>query len=125
MLSTIRSRVLFRLTRCAPSIASVRSYATDQPLANDTTTSTKTPTVSKTNETPIEWPNQDKWVSESVERAEELRAAQAPNRRGVWSRSQNPRERAMSGPRFEQTIMELQVRLSSTDEENSHIVDLC
>lgn len=48
-------------------------------------------------------------MSEKVERAEELRVAQAPNRKGVWSRSQNPRERAMSGPRFEQTIMELQV----------------
>jgi len=35
---------------------------------------------------------------------------QAPNRKGVWSRSQNLREKAMSGPRFEQTIMDLQPR---------------
>jgi NADH dehydrogenase (ubiquinone) Fe-S protein 6 len=35
---------------------------------------------------------------------------QAPNRQGIWSRSQAPREKAMVGPRFEQTIMEDQVR---------------
>ena len=102
-----------QLTRRVPAAATIRSYATDQPLANDPTPSKKTPNVSKTNETPIEWPNQDKWVSESAERAEELRVEQAPNRKGIWSKSQNPRGRAMSGPRFEQTIMELQVGLFS------------
>ncbi|KAI4844825.1 lactobacillus shifted protein [Aureobasidium sp. EXF-8846] len=30
---------------------------------------------------------------------------QAPNREGVWSRSQQAREKAMVGPRFEQMIM--------------------
>ncbi|QUC19641.1 uncharacterized protein UV8b_03882 [Ustilaginoidea virens] len=33
---------------------------------------------------------------------------QAPNRVTVWSRSQNPRSRAMTGPRFEQTDFDLQ-----------------
>ncbi|RKF55245.1 Lactobacillus shifted protein [Erysiphe neolycopersici] len=33
---------------------------------------------------------------------------QAPNRIDVWSRSQNPRSKAMSGPRFEQTLFEFQ-----------------
>ncbi|CAD6505466.1 BgTH12-00957 [Blumeria graminis f. sp. triticale] len=33
---------------------------------------------------------------------------QAPNKADVWSKSQNPRSVAMSGPRFEQTIFELQ-----------------
>jgi NADH dehydrogenase (ubiquinone) Fe-S protein 6 len=37
--------------------------------------------------------------------------AQSPNRAEVWSRSQQPRAAAMSGPRFEQTDFELQVRL--------------
>lgn len=37
--------------------------------------------------------------------------AQAPNRTGIWSRSQKPRSQAMTGPRFEQTDYELQVRL--------------
>lgn len=36
--------------------------------------------------------------------------AQAPNRAGIWSRSQRPRAEAMTGPRFEQTDFELQVR---------------
>jgi hypothetical protein len=35
---------------------------------------------------------------------------QAPNRVGVWSRSQKPRSKAMTGPRFEQTDFDLQVR---------------
>ena len=42
---------------------------------------------------------------------------QAPNRENPWSRSQQPRDRAMSGPRFEQTIMEYQV--SMLHENNS------
>lgn len=35
---------------------------------------------------------------------------QAPNRTGIWSRSQKPRAAAMTGPRFEQTDFDLQVR---------------
>lgn len=34
---------------------------------------------------------------------------QAPNRDGVWSRSQKPRSEAMTGPRFEQTDYTTQV----------------
>ncbi|KAM5514628.1 nadh-ubiquinone oxidoreductase [Fusarium oxysporum f. sp. phaseoli] len=34
---------------------------------------------------------------------------QAPNRVGVWSRSQRPRSQAMTGPRFEQTDFDLQM----------------
>jgi hypothetical protein len=34
---------------------------------------------------------------------------QAPNRLGTWSRSQKPRSKAMTGPRFEQTDFDLQV----------------
>ncbi|KAK0623201.1 hypothetical protein B0T14DRAFT_425273 [Immersiella caudata] len=33
---------------------------------------------------------------------------QAPNREGVWSRSQRPRSEAMTGPRFEQTDYSMQ-----------------
>lgn len=46
---------------------------------------------------------------EVLESAERQREMQAPNRRSVWSRSQERREVAMRGPRFEQTIMEVQV----------------
>lgn len=35
---------------------------------------------------------------------------QAPNRKDIWSRSQRPRSVAMTGPRFEQTDFDLQVR---------------
>jgi NADH dehydrogenase (ubiquinone) Fe-S protein 6 len=51
----------------------------------------------------------DKILQESPERGEEIRISQAPNRQGIWSRSQKPRAEAMVGPRFEQTIMEDQV----------------
>jgi NADH dehydrogenase (ubiquinone) Fe-S protein 6 len=40
---------------------------------------------------------------------EEMREFQAPNRAGIWSRSQKPREQAMVGPRFEQMIIKDQV----------------
>lgn len=41
--------------------------------------------------------------------AEAIRSLQAPNRATTWAASQKPREEAMTGPRFEQTIMETQV----------------
>jgi hypothetical protein len=46
-----------------------------------------------------------------VQVAENMRAVQAPNRKGIWSRSQKPREQAMVGPRFEQMTMADQVCL--------------
>ena len=46
--------------------------------------------------------------------AERARIMQAPNRAMVWSSRQNPREVAMTGPRFEQTIMKLQVLTHSS-----------
>lgn len=54
--------------------------------------------------------NMDKPLQESVAEGEERRVMQAPNRETVWSRSQQPREKAMVGPRFEQMIMYDQVR---------------
>ena len=49
-----------------------------------------------------------------AEVAETVRPAsavmQAPNRAEVWSRSQRPRSEAMTGPRFEQTDFDAQVR---------------
>lgn len=53
----------------------------------------------------------DKPLVESSEEGEKKRQLQAPNRPNIWSRSQQPREKAMVGPRFEQTIMEDQVRI--------------
>ncbi|GAA95035.1 uncharacterized protein L969DRAFT_95989 [Mixia osmundae IAM 14324] len=37
-----------------------------------------------------------------------LPMGQAPNRIGVWSKTQNPKANAMRGPRFEQTSMDFQ-----------------
>lgn len=42
---------------------------------------------------------------------EQSRRMQAPNRETTWSRSQRPRALGMVGPRFEQTILERQVRI--------------
>jgi NADH dehydrogenase (ubiquinone) Fe-S protein 6 len=80
------------------------------PKLNDPKEDKVVPNVSKTNETPISSMGLgDDPMQEMVEVAEERRTLQAPNRKGIWSRSQMPREMAMAGPRFEQVIMEHQV----------------
>ena len=48
-------------------------------------------------------------ISETLQEGEKARSLQAPNRKETWSKSQQKREIAMSGPRFEHTIFELQV----------------
>lgn len=58
-----------------------------------TPTSTESPVAKKESQAPAELP-------------------QAPNRKEIWSRSQRPRDVAMTGPRFEQTDFDLQVRTS-------------
>ncbi|KAF1997043.1 NADH-ubiquinone oxidoreductase, partial [Amniculicola lignicola CBS 123094] len=71
----------------------------------------KVQTVSGTNETATSSEGSfDKVLQESVSEAEAMRTSQAPNRKGIWTRSQRPREVAMVGPRFEQTIIEDQPR---------------
>jgi hypothetical protein len=49
----------------------------------------------------------------TVDETQPVEINQAPNRAGVWSRSQRPRSQAMTGPRFEQTDFSLQVRACS------------
>ena len=79
--------------------------------ANDPVKRDAKPNVSETNAVPTSSEGAfDKVLQENVEDAERMRTMQAPNYKGVWSRSQTPRVVAMSGPRFEQTIMEDQVR---------------
>ncbi len=47
---------------------------------------------------------------ETLEASEQpTEVVQAPNREGIWARSQKPRSKAMVGPRFEQTDFSLQV----------------
>ncbi|KAH7135007.1 NADH-ubiquinone oxidoreductase [Dendryphion nanum] len=79
--------------------------------ANDPHPKPATPNVSETNALGTSSEGSfDKILQEDVATGEQLRTAQAPNRRGIWSRSQQPREVAMTGPRFEQTIFEDQPR---------------
>ncbi|KAK8187240.1 NADH-ubiquinone oxidoreductase [Phyllosticta capitalensis] len=79
--------------------------------ANDPNPKDAAQNVSSTNATPTSAMGATgEALIESVEQAEELRTQQAPNRKAIWSRSQQPRERAMAGPRFEQTIMADQPR---------------
>lgn len=112
MLSNARSKAVYQLTRRA-QIPVRRAYAVsanDRQEVNDPNPPKEVPNVSKTNELPVATPQRDAPLQEYAEDAEKLRVMQAPNRSGVWSRSQHPRAMAMTGPRFEQTIMEYQVR---------------
>ena len=94
-----------------------RPYATrdrtsDRIATNDPNPSEAVQNVSDSNAVPISpqgLRDEERPLQEMPEDSERQRVMQAPNRREPWSRSQQPRERAMSGPRFEQTIMEYQV----------------
>jgi len=84
----------------------------DNPIpANDPNAKPPAQTVSATSSTPTSSMGSfDRTLQETVEEGERKRTMQAPNRKGIWSRSQMPRELAMVGPRFEQIIYEDQVR---------------
>jgi NADH dehydrogenase (ubiquinone) Fe-S protein 6 len=112
MLSTARSRAVWQITRRA-QVSARRSYAfsaNDQQEINDPKKPKEVSNVSKTNELPTEPGHLDARLQETAAEGEKQRVQQAPNRPNVWSRSQNPRANAMTGPRFEQTVMEYQVR---------------
>ncbi len=82
--------------------------------ANDPQPPKDTPNVSLTDQTPTtSMGARDAPLQEMESDGEKKRELQAPNRAGIWSRNQQPREVAMSGPRFEQTIMDAQVRSTS------------
>jgi len=106
---TLRARSALRLA--TPSFRAYTTPVKAEVPANDPVARKDVQTVSETNATATSSEGSfDKVLQESVEKAEKLRKQQAPNREGIWSRSQQPREVAMSGPRFEQSIMEDQVR---------------
>ncbi|KAJ4308506.1 hypothetical protein N0V94_009328 [Neodidymelliopsis sp. IMI 364377] len=107
---TLRARSALRLA--TPTFrATYSSQKKAEVPANDPVTRKEVPTISETNATPTSSEGSfDKVLQESVEQGEKLRKQQAPNRQGIWSRSQQPREIAMSGPRFEQSIIEDQPR---------------
>jgi NADH dehydrogenase (ubiquinone) Fe-S protein 6 len=101
-----------RLTRTTyrPATTARQGTGENREQANDPTPPKETPNVSKTNETGVTtFGAQDGVLQESAVEGERQRQLQAPDRPNIWSRSQQPRERAMTGPRFEQTIIEYQV----------------
>ena len=110
MLSSSR-RIASSIFRPRTFSTSTLFRSTDNPIpANNPNPKPDDSPVSSTNATPVSSEGSfDKALVESVEDGERRRVMQAPNRAGVWSRSQNPREKAMVGPRFEQTIMADQV----------------
>ncbi|KAJ0416368.1 zinc-finger domain-containing protein [Aspergillus carlsbadensis] len=121
LLPIARSRVAALSSTWAPRVASqsrtvAAAYSTTVPRfsenniqANDPTPRTPKPNVSETNATPVDsmgaW---DAALQESTDVGERVRTMQAPNRAATWAASQRSREEAMSGPRFEQTIMHVQ-----------------
>ena len=111
MLFNARLRAAVLLARQA-QVSGRRTYAysaNDKQEVNDPNLPKNVPNVSKTNELPMESPHGNAPLQEYAGDAEKLRIMQAPNRAEVWSRSQNPRAKAMTGPRFEQTLIQFQV----------------
>ncbi|KAF2746076.1 hypothetical protein M011DRAFT_468933 [Sporormia fimetaria CBS 119925] len=96
----------FALPLFRASYSSTPSNAPHQVPANDPHPRFSPSPVSATNAVPTSVSGErDQLTMETVEQGEKMRKMQAPNREGIWSRSQVPREKAMSGPRFEQMIM--------------------
>ncbi|CAK3829644.1 Hypothetical predicted protein [Lecanosticta acicola] len=111
MLQRSTRRLLPALNRRA---VAVRTYSTqtDNPVpANNPNPKERNSPVSSTNALPTTATGaQDRALVEDPSDGEQKRVMQAPNRANIWSRSQQPRAKAMVGPRFEQTIMEDQPR---------------
>lgn len=119
MFTSIRgARVPSNLPRVYAHLFPLRPYSTSDKTSDRVPTNDPSPpkpvqNVSESNAVPISpqgLRDSDRPLQEMPEDSERQRVMQAPNRKEAWSRSQQPRERAMSGPRFEQTIMEYQVR---------------
>ena len=101
----LRSRLL-----STPRLYSTPCRTSDGIPVNVSDEPTPTKNVSESNALPISAQGiRDAPIQEYPDEGERQRQMQAPNRAGIWSRSQRPRNEAMSGPRFEQTIMGLQV----------------
>lgn len=117
MITPFRARTPRLISYWQPRILLQRSYATrdrtsDRLATNDPNPPEAVQNVSDSNAVPISpqgLRDEERPLQEMPEDSERQRVMQAPNRKDPWSRSQQPRERAMSGPRFEQTIMEYQV----------------
>lgn len=123
MLPLARSRIAAFSAAWTPRVAARASYSTTVPRFSENSIQANDPNppqppkpnVSATNATPVDaMGSRDAPLREDVEAGERNRQLQAPNRARTWAASQQPREKAMTGPRFEQTIMEMQVCLGIT-----------
>lgn len=115
MLSSARSRIA-AFSALTARFAARASYSSTVPRFSENPNPANVeaqppkPNVSASNATPIENPSATNVaLQEDPEVGERYRQLQAPNRSKTWARSQQPRELAMTGPRFEQTIMGYQV----------------
>ncbi|KUL92529.1 hypothetical protein ZTR_02330 [Talaromyces verruculosus] len=120
MFSSTRGRiasVAISASRSSARVSSRASYSITTPRwsdnasipANDPTPKKPVPNVSATNAVPVDSMGAfDAKLVEKPAEGEQNRQLQAPNRASTWAQSQRPREEAMTGPRFEQTIIELQ-----------------
>ena len=98
------------------------STTNDNPVPVNTTLRPSTATnATETNAIPTSPTHgQDRALVEDPVEGEQMRVQQAPNRLQTWSRSQRPRSDAMTGPRFEQMIVETQAcRLIRYNENTS------
>lgn len=116
--SAISSTPFTRFHRNNSNNSSSGSSSASSPPPSQQTSSASTTGVSpgqahpalETNATPVDahgFPNEP--IVETSEEAREIMSSQAPNRTTTWAPSQEVRAKAMSGPRFEQTIMQTQV----------------
>lgn len=84
-------------------------WAIGKSKSNTSTNSTDILPDFKKNELPLNTSHQETQSATGITgERENLEVIQAPNRATIWSRSQNPRREAMTGPRFEQTLFEFQ-----------------
>ena len=127
MLASNRSRLpalAARLTRITKRPATTASQGTgeNREQANDPSPPKEPPNVSRTNEKGVTaFGAHDGVLQESAAEGERQRQLQAPNRSNIWSRSQQPRDRAMTGPRFEQTIIEHQVSQNGVSDSSLRV----
>lgn len=104
-LSTRSSRLITR-----PFSSSSCLHTENRMPVNDPRPKDPPPNISASNALPIDAAGaRDAPLQEMPEDGERQRQLQSPNRAERWSRSQSPRHKAMTGPRFEQTIMDFQV----------------
>lgn len=117
MFASTRCRITALSSAWSPRFIARANYSATVPRftenfmqPNDPKPETPKTNVSASNATPVDsvgaW---DAPLKEEPESGERNRHLQAPNRANTWAASQAPREKAMTGPRFEQTIMDYQV----------------